>query len=112
MRPGKLRHRVDLLQPTREKDGKGGYSAGFTEIATGVRAFVEALDGREAMVGQIMEGMSSYRIWIRWRGDVGAKWQVKFGAIDLNVTAPPSNPDGRREWLLISASTGAALKTA
>lgn len=110
MTPGRLRQRIDLLRPDRTRDGKGGYVTSFATVAAGVRACVEPLDGREAMVEHVLEGVSSYRLTIRWRGDVAAKWQVRFGALELNISAPPTNPDGRREWLVFTATTAAAQK--
>nr|WP_302053761.1 head-tail adaptor protein [Sphingomonas tagetis] len=110
MTAGRLRHRVDLLRPDKIKDGKGGWESSFGVVATGVRACVEPLDGREALIERVLEGVSTFRITMRWRGDVAAKWQVRFGTMDLNITAPPTNPDGRREWLVIIASSAGALK--
>lgn len=109
LRSGDLRHQVTLRQPTKSRDGKGGYEIGFADVAT-VWAEVIALDGRESVMERVLEGVSTYRVRIRYRTDVGAEWQLRYGAIELNITAPPADPDGRREQLVIIASSQAALK--
>ncbi|APR53360.1 phage head closure protein [Sphingomonas koreensis] len=111
MRTGKLRDRVILRRPVKAKDGKGGWSTSFEEVAVDLPACIETLDGREAVMEHVLEGVSSCRIWIRWRGDVAANWQVRLGGVDLNISAPPANPDRRRRWLMLTATTAAVLKT-
>lgn len=105
-----MRDRVALQRPMEVKDSKGGRATSFEHVAV-VPACIETLDGREAVIEHVLQGVSSYRIWIRWRGDVSAKWQVRVGGVDLNISAPPANPDRRRRWLVFTATTAAALKS-
>ena len=79
---------------------------GWSDIAT-VWAEVTALDGRESVMAHVLQGISVYRIRLRWRGDVKVDWQIRYGAIELAITAPPADPDGQREQLVILASTPA-----
>jgi SPP1 family predicted phage head-tail adaptor len=104
-----LRHSITIRRPSQVSDGKGGYTTSWATIAT-CFAEVTGLDGREATVEHVLEGVSIYRIRIRWRAglDVRASDQVQYAGRDLNVTAPASDPDGRREQLVIMASTASA----
>jgi head-tail adaptor len=59
------------------------------------------------MFAQALSGVSSYRITIRWRTGIKASDQIVLpDGTELNVTAPPADPDGRRRWLTIMADSG------
>lgn len=101
---GNLRHSITIRRNAQVSNGRGGYVSQWTDVAT-VWAEVATLDGRESMVEKVLQGVSSYRIRIRWRDDVKAADQLRYGTLDLNIVAPPADPDGRREELVILAST-------
>ena len=103
---GRLRHRVLVRRAEQVRNAKGGFDDSWSTIAD-CRAEVEGLDGREAMFGQALQGVSSYRITIRWRAGIKASDQVVLpDGTEVNITAPPADPDGRRRWLTIMADTG------
>lgn len=106
-----LKHRVELRRPVIVRDPKGGKDTHF-ELVDEVWAEVKSLDGRESVMDHIMEGESVYRVRIRPRTDIGASWQIGHGALELNITAPPSDPDGDNDHLVIIASSKGALKGA
>lgn len=106
-----LKHRIDLRRPVVVRDVKGGKDTQF-ELVDTVWAEVKALDGRESVMDHIMEGESIYRVRIRPRSDIAATWQIGHGALELNITAPPSDPDGDNDHLVIIASSKGALKGA
>lgn len=106
---GRLRHRVTIRRPVRTKTGDGGYETVWNDAAT-VYAEVIGLNSREATIGQALQGISSYRITVRFGTDVTDTDQVRYGALDLNVRSV-SDPDGRREQLLILADTASAQAT-
>lgn len=104
---GRLRQRITIRRPTETRDGKGGFTTAWTTIANEIGADVEGLDGREALFAHALQGISSYRITIRWRAGLQARDQVVLSdGTELNITAPPADPDGRRRWLTIMADTG------
>lgn len=106
---GDLRHRVEIRRGAKEKDGKGGSVMVWTEIAK-PWAEVISLDGKEALADRVMEGISSYRIRIRYRAGIGTiDHQVRYGGRDLNITSA-EDPNGDREQLVILATTAAAVK--
>lgn len=110
---GRLRHEITLRKPTKVRDNKGGLDTSFANVTGGaVRAEILSLDGREATIDHVLEGVSVYRITIRWRDDVRADWQVRYGALDLAISAPPADEDGRRKWLVIMATSRGAAKAA
>ena len=104
IRAGDLRHRVTIRRKTSVKKAGGGFDTSWNDLAT-VWAEVIGLDGREAVIGQALQGISTYRVRLRFGADVTDADQLRYGAIDLNIRSV-SDPDGRREQLLILADTG------
>ncbi|MBM7407059.1 MULTISPECIES: phage head closure protein [Sphingomonas] len=105
---GRLRHRIEIRRRSRQKDGKGGYTDEWATIAT-PRAEVASLDGKEGLAEHVLQGVSSYRIVIRYREGIRTDDQVRHGALELNITSA-ADPHGTREQLVILATTAAALK--
>lgn len=108
MRAGRLRHQVTIRRATETENGKGGYATAWDDVAT-VSAEVTGLDGRESVMDQVLQGISVYRVRIRWRGDILASDQLRsagacFGGRDVNIRSVV-DPDGRREQLVIIADT-------
>lgn len=109
LRTADLRHKITIRRPAQAPDGKGGYTSTWSTIAS-CFAEIHGLDGRESTMEHVLEGVSVYRIRIRWRDglEVKASDQVRCAAGDLNVTAPGSDPDGTRQQLIIMVSTASA----
>ena len=105
-----MRQRVDIVRPTETPTGKGGYVTAFPPVALSVAAEVIGLTGGEAVVEKVLQGLSLYRITLRWRADIKPKDQLRYGEQDLNITSAV-DPDGRREALVILATTEGALAT-
>lgn len=114
LRSAELRHRVVIRRATEVSNSRGGYTSAWSPIAT-VFAEVTGLDGRESVMDQALQGISVYRIRIRWREDIAQADQLRsagkcFGADgqgngrDVNVRSIV-DPDGRREQLVIIADT-------
>jgi head-tail adaptor len=113
---GQLRHRLSIRRVQEVPNGKGGFKSDWSEITNGkVSAEVTGLDGRESVMDQALQGISVYRIRIRWRPDVRTSDQLRtkgsaFGyddkgvPRDLNIRSAV-DPDGRREQLVIIADT-------
>ncbi|WP_375290912.1 phage head closure protein [Qipengyuania sp.] len=103
---GELRHRITIRRSEEVQNAKGGFDTAWSDVAT-VRAKIEGLDGRESMMAQALQGISSYRITIRYRAGIRASDQIRLSdGSTLNITAPPADPDGRRRWLTIMADSG------
>jgi len=113
LRSRDLKHRISIRRPNQVSDGKGGYTTSWAPIVEAM-AEVKGLDGRESVMERVLEGVSVYRIRIRWRRglDVRASDQVRLrNGIELNITAPAADPDGEREQLVIMAETASARAT-
>jgi SPP1 family predicted phage head-tail adaptor len=108
LNPGDLNRRVSLWHAAKVDDGKGASRVTWEIFAT-VFAEVIGQNGREAVIAQALQGVSSYRIRIRFRTDVSAGDQVRYGTIDLNIKSV-SDPDGAREQLLILADTSSVQR--
>ena len=75
---------------------------------------MRGINGRRAVIGQALQGVSYYKVTVRFGADVTEADQLVsddpavFGGKTVNISAPPSDPDGRREQLLILANTAGA----
>lgn len=106
---GQLNNRVEFRRKQQTSDGKGGFVVTWPLLVT-VWAEVQGQDGREAVIAQALQGISTYRIRIYYRGDITPDMQVRFSGIDFNIRSV-SDPNGDREQLVILADTGSAQKT-
>jgi SPP1 family predicted phage head-tail adaptor len=107
MRAGQLRHKITVSRATTVSDNAGGFTSSWATYAQ-PWAFVEFLNGREAMLGHALEAIGNYRITIRYNAKLQPTDQITLsdGKL-LNVTSI-GDPDGMRHWLVILASTGTA----
>ena len=104
----RLRQRVTVRRMVRTPKPKGGFDEVWTDLKT-IWAEVIGLNGREAIIGQALQGVSSYRVVVRFGADITDVDQLRFGSTDLNIKSI-SDPDGRREQLLILADTALAQR--
>lgn len=105
---GRLRDRVEIRRATKVQNRNGGLETVWSTLAT-VWAEVIGINGREAVIGQALQGISAFRITIRYREDIGDADQLMHRGRELNVRSI-SDPDGMREQLLILADTSAVLR--
>lgn len=110
---GELRQRIEIMRAVRVDTGKG--SDRIASWAVHRRPWAEVLgqDGREAVIAQALQGISSYRIRLRYRRDLLPDDQVRLngpGGIDLNITSI-TDPNGDKEQLMLLASTESAKAT-
>lgn len=114
MRAGKLRSRITIRRSAEVKNERGGYDETWADLGT-IFAEVTGLDGRESVMDKVLQGISVYRVTIRWRDDLKASDQLRsaggcFGGRDVNIRSAV-DPTGRREELVIIADT-ASVRTA
>lgn len=108
LRAGRLRDRITIRRPTDVQTAKGGLARSWSTLAANLPAEVLGQDGREAVIANTLQGISTYRITIRRRDDVRSGDQVLFGDLELNILGPPSDPTGRRQFVQFLADTSAS----
>ncbi|WCT78882.1 phage head closure protein [Novosphingobium humi] len=102
---GRLRHPIKIRRAVLVNNGRGGQTKQWQTIAS-PRAEIIGLDGREAMIGHALTGISVSRVTIRWRAGILATDQVRLAdGTNLAIAAPPYDPFGTRKWLTILATT-------
>lgn len=110
----RLRHRVIVQRGTEVEKPKGGYETTWAPVAT-LFAEVTGLNGRESVMDKVLQGISVYRIVIRWRGDLEESDQLHsagpcFRGRPVNIRSVV-DPDGRREQLVIIADTASTRES-
>ena len=109
VRPGELRHKLEVRRANTTQNAQGGYDGPWEPVAA-VWGKVEGIDGHESMLAHALEGVSSYRITIRWRWGVRQSDQAVLGdGTALNIRSV-SDPDGKRRWLTILADTDSVVR--
>lgn len=108
MDAGRLRHRIALRRQVNTKNNAtGGLTRTWQDLAAGVPAEVISLNGREALIGNVLQGVSHFQITVRYRDGVKAADQIVWtsgGNRELNVHSAEDRL-GTRRWLTIIAST-------
>lgn len=95
MDAGRLRERVTIEGETRVANGQGGFTTGWSDVATKVPAEITALSGDEALRLGVERSSSQYRVRIRRRADLTVKnrltWKGQAMAIK-SVLPDPRDP--------------------
>lgn len=103
LRSRDLNRRIVVFAKSEVDNGAGGWTEIYTKIAQ-PWAEVKGLDGRESVMNQVLQGISVYRIRVRYRDDVTDTCQIYHDGRVLNIRSAV-DPDGAREQLLIMADT-------
>lgn len=90
MRAGKLRHRVQVDEPTRTQDASGDEIIDFVPWSHETPADVQPLTGREKLASGGVLGSFDTRIIMRWSSDtarIDQTWRVRFSGIVYNIVS-------------------------
>lgn len=101
---GKLRQRITVMREQDVADGAGGYDRSWVAVATNIPAQVLCLNGRESVIGHVLQGVSYFEIMVRYRTDIQVSDQIRWEGRELNVHAAEDRL-GTRRWTVINAST-------
>lgn len=101
---GQLRETVELQRAATTPDGGAGFVRAWSTYAKR-RAHVVATIGHESTANEVLQGVQSYRIVIRYGPAVLPSDRLVWGGLLLNVRTA-ADFDGRRTWLLIIADAG------
>jgi len=100
-----MRERITVRRRTEAKNSRGGLTVGWSTVASDVSAEVLGINGREALIGNVLQGVATYQVTIRFREDIKVSDQILWKTHELNILAPPEDRLGSRQWLVITAST-------
>jgi len=81
---GKLRHRVDIEQPSSERDAQGG-SVDTWQLVRSVWAKVEPLSGREFWAAQEQNSQVTHRVTVRYQDGISTKMRLHFRGRVLHI---------------------------
>lgn len=105
MSAGELRNQVTLMRKTRERDANGGLQTIWQPVGAPIAANVVGINGNESIIAEALQGVSFYRIKIRFRDDIGDADQLLYGTQTLNIRSA-CDEEGRRRYTTILADTG------
>jgi SPP1 family predicted phage head-tail adaptor len=106
MQPGEMDQRVRIERKADVADGMGGFTSGWTTVAT-VWAKVEPVSGRERDMAAQTEAPRNYRITIRRRADLLDSDRLVWSRRTLNIRFI-ADAGGRQAYLLLDAEMGVA----
>jgi SPP1 family predicted phage head-tail adaptor len=103
---GELRERITIRRQSNTKNEEtGGLTRSWADVAS-VSARVRSIDGREAVIGGVLQGVSHFEIIIRYREGIRSADQIIWGSRELNIHTAEDRKN-TRQWLTIMASTEA-----
>lgn len=108
MEAGKLRDRVQLLQPVSRQNSIGELVNNFEPYSTPIYADVRVVSGREQLKAGVEKTQQIYTIQIRYCAALRSTWRVR---IETGVTAGDVleintlQPDGKRRWITIAGTS-------
>lgn len=105
VRAGRLRSRVAIMRQTQVATGKGGFTASWNADPKPIAAEVIAISGREDTIDHVLQGISVYRITVRWRANLSPREQLRLANGQVLNIKSADDPDGRRRDLVIIADT-------
>jgi head-tail adaptor len=107
---GLLKDRIRIRRKTTTKNEAGGLDSGWETIVDDLPAQVASMNGREALIGNVLQGISTFEVTIRFRADLKASDQIIWfqdgNRRELNIVNA-EDAEGKRRWTVIQASTQA-----
>lgn len=103
MQSGEMKDRVTVQRRTETKNAGGGLDISWTPVAS-VWGKVVSLNGRESVIGNVLQGTSLFDITVRFRTDLEPSDQITWGSRELNIITAEDRL-GTRQWTVIQAST-------
>lgn len=95
---GKLRERVTIRRRVETKNDGGGLDLAWSTLADEVPAEIVSMDGREALVGNVLQGVTHYQVTTRFREDVLPSDQILWRGREYNIRSA-ADALGTRQWM-------------
>ena len=96
---GDMRHKITIVRVEHHTVADTGETEEVVSDVATVWAKKEDLSGREWFQAQQAQSAITTRFTIRFRDDIYPQMRVRHGIDEYEITAPPMDPDGRREQL-------------
>lgn len=101
---GKYRH-VVTFQRLRETHNSYGETSihidsNWEDVFT-ARVGIFPISGREALLDDVVKGVVSHRVVMRYRPNVDNKMRIKFGTRIFEITSPAINPSELGQELIL-----------
>jgi SPP1 family predicted phage head-tail adaptor len=101
---GELRERITIRRQSNTKNEQtGGLTRSWADVAS-VWAKVRSIDGREAVIGGVLQGIAHFEITVRYRDDIRSADQILWGSRELNIHTAEDRKN-TKQWLTVMAST-------
>lgn len=103
LQAGKLRHRIDIVNPTNVQDSTGGTDLSDDVVIENVWASVEAVSGSESFAAGSQVSIVSHQIVIRYPDTpprITSAMQVWFNGRQFQIVSV-MNPDERNKMLCL-----------
>lgn len=108
---GRLRHRVEIWRYTDTplSGGRPGYDRVWKMVRR-VPAEVIGQSGREAVIDRSLQGVSSFRITIRWRADLSTEDQLRLkDGRTLAIRSMEADSSGSVWWSILADTQAQAM---
>lgn len=100
---GELNRRIRLLSPSHSVNGAGEHVTTWTSPTVNeVWANVRTLTGREMVRNDLVDGVVTYLVRVRYRADIRPDWRIEYAGRTLALSKVLDVAD-RREELEIAA---------
>ncbi len=107
MRLGELRKRVTVQAETQTTDNAGGYTLGWTTIAT-MWADIKPVTGNEPFVAAHLEGHVTHHVQMRYLSGVTTDMRLTYNSRLFNIRAV-LNTDESNQWTELLVEEGGAV---
>ena len=98
---GRLRNRIDIVQPSATQDAAGGFDLNANVVVySNIWASVEALNGTEKFAAHEFISQASHQVVIRYLPNITSEMQVHFQGRQFQIEAV-LNPDERTKSLVL-----------
>lgn len=96
---GRMRDRVELLEPTYTQNDFGEREKSFTPHTVWAHMDFKTTNSNEYVIGTRITSETNCQITIRFRADVTADWRVRRGSEEFNIVSVL--PDAKRKYCLL-----------
>jgi SPP1 family predicted phage head-tail adaptor len=99
----RLRERITIKRRTKTSNNRGAWTWGWSTLSENLPAEVLFQSGKEAVLNAALQGVTVYRITVRFRSDLHTSDQILWRGEELNIRSVA--PDPMRNYLTIIADT-------